>query len=216
MFVGHFAVALAAKRVTPRLSLPLLFAAVQFLDILWPLFIVAGIEHARIVPGITAASPLDLYHIPFSHSLLMSTVWSLLMAAPLVAMKRVREGLVLGGCVFSHFILDFITHRPNLPLAPGSGVRLGLGLWNFRAAETVIEAALFIAGIALYVRGTRSVRRMGSIGFGIFMAVLAIIWLGGAFGPPPPHINMVAWSIIISMPFILLWAYAVDRARVAA
>ena len=216
MFVGHFAVALAAKHATPRLSLPLLFVAVQFLDILWPIFIVLGIEHARIVPGLMAASPLDLYDIPYSHSLVTSLLWSLLFALPLWAMRRAREGLVLAACVFSHFVLDFVTHRPDLPLAPGSTTRFGLGLWNYRAAEVAIEALLFAAGIAIYVRGTTATKRMGSVGFGIFMAALAAIWLSGAFGPPPPDIKVVAWSIIVSMPIIVLLAWAVDRARTRA
>jgi hypothetical protein len=213
MFVGHFAVALVAKRATPRLSLPLLFAAVQFLDILWPVFILLGIEHARIVPGLMEASPLDLYDIPYSHSLATSILWSVLFAVPLLVVRRVREGLVLGLCVFSHFVLDFVTHRPDLPLAPGSARRFGLGLWNFRAAEVAVEALLFIAGIAVYVRGTKATKRMGTIGFAIFMVALAAIWLGGAFGPPPPDIKVVAWSIVVSMPIILLTAWAVDHAR---
>src|SRR5688572_22019291 len=101
MFVGHFAVALAAKRASPRLSLPLLFAAVQFADILWPLFILLGVEHSRIVPGITAASPLDLYDFPYSHSLLMSVVWSLLFGAWFWLKGRGRDALIVAGCVFS-------------------------------------------------------------------------------------------------------------------
>jgi hypothetical protein len=213
MFVGHFAVALVAKRATPRLSLPLLFAAVQFLDILWPVFILLGIEHARIVPGLMQASPLDLYDMPYSHSLATSILWSVLFALPLLVVRRVREGLVLAFCVFSHFILDFVTHRPDLPLAPGSARRFGLGLWNFRTAEVAVEALLFAAGIAVYVRGTTATKRMGSIGFGIFMAVLAAIWLGGAYGPAPPDIKVVAWSLVVSMPIILLTAWAVDHAR---
>lgn len=233
MFVGHFAVALAAKRVTPRLSLPLLFAAVQLLDILWPIFILLGIEHARIVPGLMAASPLDLYDIPYSHSLATSLLWSALAAAPLLALKRSREAAVMAICVFSHFILDFVTHRPDLPLAPGSDIRLGLGLWNYRALEIAVEAGLFLVGIWLYWSGTtpvvrgnaageapgpgrvpaKRIKKMGTIGFAVLMALLAIIWLGGALGPPPPDIYVVAWSIVISMPLILAWTYAIDRAR---
>ena len=229
MFVGHFAVALAAKRVTPRLSLPLLFGAVQLLDILWPLFMVLGVEHARIVPGLMAGSPLDLYDIPYSHSLVMSLVWSLLVAAPFVVMKRAREAAVLAVCVFSHFILDLITHRPDLPLAPGSNVKFGLGLWNFPAAEVAVEAAIFLAGIVVYLRATTARKRigdpssnnsnsnsnskMGTIGFAVFMLVLGAVWLAGMFGPPPHDVKMVVWSILLSMPFILLWAYAIDRAR---
>ncbi|MES1205192.1 MAG: hypothetical protein ABUS79_04570, partial [Pseudomonadota bacterium] len=189
MFVGHFAVALAAKRATPRLPLALLFAAVQFLDILWPLFIAVGVEHARIVPGITAASPLDLYDFPYSHSLIMSLSWSVMFALPWLLSKRRREGLVLAGCVFSHFVLDFVTHRPDMQLAPGAPARYGLGLWNHRPAAVAVEGGLFLAAIVLYLRGTKATGRMGTVGFAGLMVVLAAAWLSGTFGPAPPNIE---------------------------
>jgi hypothetical protein len=213
MFVGHFAVALAAKRATPRLSLPLLFGAVQFLDILWPIFVLLGVEHSRIVPGITAASPLDLYDIPYSHSLVTSLLWSALFALPLLIQRRLRDGLVLGGCVFSHFVLDVVTHRRDMPLAPGSDVRFGLGLWNFAAAEIGIEAAMFVVGLGLYLRGTKSMGRMGTIGLGALAVVLLAVWLSAMFAPPPTSIRAVCWSAVVAMPVILAWAWAVDRAR---
>lgn len=213
MFVGHFAVALAAKRVTPRLPLALLFAAVQLADILWPIFLLLGIEHSRVVPGITVASPLDLYDIPYSHSLVTSLAWSVLFALPWLLSRRFREAAVLAGCVFSHFVLDFVTHRPDLPLVPGGRARLGLGLWNHLVATLVIEAALFAAGIWLYTGATRATGRMGSVGFGIFMVVLTLVWLSGAFAPPPPDIHVVAWSAVAAVPVFLTWAWAVDRQR---
>lgn len=213
MFVGHFAVALAAKKVTPRLSLPLLFGAVQLLDILWPLFIVTGLEHARITPGFTAASPLELYDFPISHSLLMSLVWSAVLAAPFLVRRRVREGLVLAGCVFSHYVLDFVTHKPDLPLVPGGQARLGLGLWDHLAASIVVESALFLTGIIIYLRATRATGRAGTIGFAVFMVVLAAVWLSGAFAPPPPDIMTVGVSALVAIPLILMWAWFVDRRR---
>lgn len=213
MFVGHFAVALAAKKATPRLSLPLLFAAVSFLDILWPLFIVLGVEHARITPGFTAASPLDLYDFPLSHSLVTSLGWSLLFGAPFWLRRRVREGLVVAGCVFSHYVLDFVTHKPDLPLVPGGQVRLGLGLWDHLVPAIAIEGGLFLAGIFIYLRATRATGRAGTIGFALFMLVLGASWLSGVFGPPPPDIMVVGVSALIAIPLILLWAWFVDRRR---
>jgi membrane-bound metal-dependent hydrolase YbcI (DUF457 family) len=213
MFVGHFAVGFAAKRVAPRLPLALLFAAVCFLDILWPIFILTGLERSRIVPGITAASPLDLYDIPYSHSLLTSLIWSALFALPFYVGRRFREGVILSIAVFSHFVLDFVTHRPDLPLAPGSGQRLGLGLWNHRGPAVAIEAALFVGALGYYLRGTRAVGRMGTVGLGALVVVLLAAWLSGVFGPPPPSIGVVAWSALVFTPIIFVWGYAVDRAR---
>lgn len=214
MFVGHFAVALAVKRFEPRLSLPVLFAGVQFLDILWPLFIVLGIEHSRIVPGITAASPLDLYDIPYSHSLVASLIWSALFALPWWLRREARPGLWVALCVFSHFVLDWITHRPDMPLAPGVGIRVGLGLWNHLVAAILIEALMFAIGVWLYVSATRAKRpRMGSVGMWALFLFLGLGWLSGPFGPPPPGIQAVAVSALILIPIILFWARAVDRAR---
>src|SRR5262249_4990880 len=130
MFVGHFAVGLMAKRAAPRLGLPILFAAVQFLDILFPIFILIGVEHARIVPGLMAASYMVLYDIPWSHSLVFSLLWSGLFALPFILRRRWREAAVLAICVFSHFVLDVVTHRPDMPLWPGAHEKWGLGLWN--------------------------------------------------------------------------------------
>lgn len=202
-----------AKRAAPRVSLAVLFAAVSFLDILWPLFIVLGIEHAKIVPGITAASPLDLYDYPWSHSLLMSLVWSFAFAAPLFVSKRMRDGLVVAGCVFSHFVLDLVTHRPDMLLAPGTTEKYGFGLWNALVPAVLVEAALFAAGIAVYVKSTRAVGKMGSIGLWAFIFVLTASWLSGVFGPPPPGIEIVAWSALVFIPITLAWSRAIDRSR---
>jgi hypothetical protein len=213
VFVGHFAVGFMAKRAVPRVSLPVLFAAVSFLDILWPLFIVLGVEHARIVPGITAASPLDLYDYPWSHSLVMSLVWSVAFASPLFVAKRMREGLVVAGCVFSHFVLDLVTHRPDMLIAPGTTEKYGFGLWNALVPAVIVEAALFAAGVYVYVRSTQATGRWGSIGLWALVAVLGLSWLSGVFGPPPPGIAVVAWSALVFVPITLAWSWAIDRAR---
>jgi len=215
VFVGHFAVALAAKRAEPGLSLAVLFSAVQFLDILWPVFVVAGVEHSRIVAGITAASPLDLYDIPWSHGLVTSLGWSVLFAAPWWARRRFRPAMLLMGCVFSHFVLDWITHRPDLPLWPGSEHKLGLGLWSSLYASILVELALFGAGLWLYVRSTRATGRMGSLGLWAMCLVLCAAWLSGMLSPPPPSIEVVVWSALGVTPVILIWAWAVDRKREA-
>jgi membrane-bound metal-dependent hydrolase YbcI (DUF457 family) len=215
MFVGHFAVALLAKRASPRLSLPLLFTAVQFADILWPGLVLLGVEHSRIVPGITAASPLDLEDIGYSHSLVTSLAWSLLFALPFLLQRRLRDAALVGGSVFSHFVLDVVTHRPDMPLAPGSDLRWGFGLWNHVALSIAVEALLFAVGVLVYVQGTRATGRMGSFGLAALLVLLVVAWLGGVLGPPPPSIQVVAISALCTIPIVLLWSFAIDRARVA-
>jgi hypothetical protein len=214
MFVGHFAVAFAARRVESRLSLPLLVTAAAFLDILWPMFVLLGIEHSRIAPGITLVSPLDLHDVPYSHSLVTSILWSALFSLPLVVNRRIREAAVLDICVFSHFVLDWITHRPDLPLAPGSSVKFGLGLWNHLAASILIEATLFALGVWLYVSGTRATNRMGTLGLWSFVGILTVAWLSGPFGPPPPSIESVVVSALVVVPLIILWSWRIDRGRI--
>ena len=129
MFIGHFGVALAAKKVAPRTSLGTLILAAQFADLLWPILLLAGVEHVEIVPGIAKASPFDFTDYPFSHSLLMLFFWSLLVGGIYYGLRRYQLGaFVIAAGVISHWILDFIVHRPDLPLRPGGEARLGLGL----------------------------------------------------------------------------------------
>src|SRR6476646_10437956 len=131
MFIAHFGVALAAKKAAPKTSLGTLILAAQFLDFLWPAFLLLGIEHVRIVPGATTVSPLEFTDYPISHSLLMATVWAVLFGGVYYGLRRnARSALVVGTAVISHWVLDFIVHRPDLQLYPGSEVRVGLGLWN--------------------------------------------------------------------------------------
>jgi len=129
VFIGHFAAGFAAKRAAPRVSLALLMAAVAWADILWTIFLLLGWEHARISPGDTKYTPLDLYDYPWSHSLLMLLVWGALLGGIYWLLKRAATGAwIVGGCVVSHWVLDWVTHRPDMPLYPG-GPRFGLGWW---------------------------------------------------------------------------------------
>src|SRR5690349_8380809 len=136
MFIGHFGVALAAKKVTPPTSLGSLFFAAQFLDLLWPVFLLLGWEHVHIAPGITRMTPMDFYDYPLTHSLAMAAVWSLAVGAGYyVIRKNRRRAWVMGLVVASHWMLDVVVHRPDLPLWPG-GPKVGLGLWNSWLFET--------------------------------------------------------------------------------
>ncbi|HTP28804.1 MAG TPA: hypothetical protein VMK12_24480, partial [Anaeromyxobacteraceae bacterium] len=164
MFIGHFAVGLAAKRLTPRTSLGTLFAAAQLLDLVWPVLVLLGVETVQVVPGTTAFDRLDFVNYPWTHSLLMAMVWATAFALVYRQRKGSGQGVwVVGGLVLSHWVLDFVSHRPDLPLAPGA-LKVGLGLWNSVPATVVVEGVLFSVGVALYATGTRARNRAGSVG----------------------------------------------------
>ncbi|MCB9276947.1 MAG: hypothetical protein H6564_23140 [Lewinellaceae bacterium] len=215
MFIGHFAVGMGAKAAAPRVSLGTLFLAAQFVDLLWPTLLLFGIERVKIVPGITTVTPLDFQHYPITHSLLMGVVWGLLLGGVYWALQKNKRGaIVVGLCVVSHWLLDLVVHRPDLPLIPGGDAHLGLGLWNSLPATVVVEGLLFILGIWLYLRTTTAKNRVGRFAFWGLVAFLAIIYITNLFGPPPPDVKAIAWAGHLQWLFVI-WAYWVDRNRVA-
>jgi hypothetical protein len=213
MFIGHFAVAFGAKRFAPRLSLGTLFLAAQWLDLLWPTLLLLGVERVRIDPGNTAFTPLDFVAYPLSHGLLAVVVQALVFGALVrwVSGSR-RNGFVAGALVVSHWLLDLLTHRPDLPLLPGSETRVGLGLWNSVPATVVVEVGLFVVALWIYVRTTEPRDRIGSIGLGALAAFLLLIYAGNLFGPPPPDVPTIAWAGQAQW-LIVLWGYWIDRHR---
>ncbi len=216
MFIGHYAVALGTKKIAPKISLGTLFIAAQFLDLLWPLFLLLGIEHVRIEPGNTPFTPLDFYDYPLTHSLAGALLWSLVLGAVYFAIRRNRNNaLTVGAVVFSHWILDFLTHRPDLPLWFSGSFKVGLGLWNSVAGTIIVEGGIFIAGIILYLRATKAKDTIGTYGFWGLAAVLAAIYLGNIFGPPPPNVHALAVAGNALWLFVA-WAYWIDRHRTSA
>ncbi|MBZ5560854.1 MAG: metal-dependent hydrolase [Acidobacteriia bacterium] len=215
MFIGHFGVAMAAKRAAPRTSLGTLFLAAQWADLLAPILWFAGIEQVRIAPGTTRVTPLDFVSYPISHSLLMDAVWATLLAGVYWAVRRYLRGAVMVWlAVLSHWVLDFLTHRPDMPLLPGGGPRVGLGLWNSLPGTIVVEGLIFVAGIALYLRATKARDGIGRYGFWALIAVLALVYLANLFGPPPPSVRAIAWAGQ-SMWALVAWAYWIDHHRTA-
>jgi hypothetical protein len=214
MFLGHPAVALGCKRIAPETSLGTLMAAAIFLDLLWPLLLIAKIEHVAIVPGITKVTPLDFYDYPISHSFLTTCIWGLLFGAVyLFVRKNVRAALVVAFLVVSHWILDFVVHRADLPLFPiADSPKLGLGLWNSVVWTLVAELGLYAAGILIYVRTTRARDRVGSTGFWISIAFLLAIYVANLMSPPPPNAPAIAWVGLAGWLIPLLFAW-IDRHR---
>ena len=217
MFVGHTALALAAKRRYPELSLGWLYGAATFLDLLWPLFLLLGFEQVAIGSATGGFDTLTFTSYPWSHSLLMSVGWGIIAAALVRAMGfRIIHSLVLGLLVLSHWVLDFITHAPDLPLFPGSNIRVGLGLWGSIPASFIIEGLLYAAGIWLYLSGTRAKDRIGSLGLWGFLIASGALWASGPFMPPPPSPMAVAWSTMIAVPLLVAWAWWADAHRESA
>jgi membrane-bound metal-dependent hydrolase YbcI (DUF457 family) len=212
MFIGHNAVGFASKGAAPRVSLGWLMAAPMLLDLLWPILLLLGVEHVRIAPGITRFTPLDFYDYPWTHSLLMSCVWGALFAGVYVLRTRDRRAfltLFLG--VVSHWLLDFATHRPDLPLWPG-GPKVGMGLWDSPRATVIVESLLFAAGIVIYVRTTRARDRIGSFAFIAFVVFLSAIYVANMTSAPPPNARAIAWAALLTWLFPL-WAWWFDAHR---
>jgi len=208
MFVGHYGVSFAAKKADPTIPLWVLFIAVQLLDVLWAPFVLLGIEKVRIVPGFTASNPLDLYYMPYTHSLLGVLCWSALayVVCQLIPQLRgKRTGIILAAAVFSHWILDLIVHRPDLALYNRVG-KMGLGLWNYRGAAFVLEMAVLFGGASMLYR--TAMHRVRRVGFVIFLAALQVF--GTFLFPPPPSDHAAAITALIFYVVLALMAWWVD------
>ena len=213
MFIGHFAVALAAKPLAPRASLGTLAVAAQWLDLLWPTLLLLGVERVRIEPGATASNPLVFEFYPWSHSFALVLFWAGVLAAVHFAVRRqLRSALVIAALVASHWLLDALVHVPDLPLAPGATLRVGAGLWNHPAAALLLEFTLLAIGVALYARATIARDRIGRWSLVAFVAVLALIQIGNAFGDPPPSVAAIAW-VGQAQWLLVVWAVWIDRHR---
>jgi LexA-binding, inner membrane-associated putative hydrolase len=214
MFIGHYAVGFAAKKFAPKASLGPLLAAPLFADILWPIFVLLGVERVRIVPGFTALNPLDLEYMPWSHSLLMDCVWGLVFGGIYYAITKYRAaGIAIFFGVVSHWVLDWVTHRPDMPLAPGLDTKLGLGLWNSVVGTRIVESIMFIAGVWLYLRTTRARDGVGRWAWWGLVALLAVIYFMKA---QPGSVQVLVISGLVFEAATLLWAWWADRHRVVA
>ena len=185
MFIGHWAPAFvaAARPKAPRLAT--LFVAAQLVD--WAFFalLLGGVEHMRVTPGISAMNPLDLYHMPYTHSLLGSAGFALAFAGLVwIATRRTTAAVLAGAVVLSHWFLDLLVHVPDLTLA-GAPPRLGLGLWNHPAIGMPLELGLTFGALWYYAR----VVRPSSLRLGVLAAVLLALQAVNWFGPVAPEVT---------------------------
>jgi hypothetical protein len=208
LFTGHYSFSFAGKSAERRIPLWLLFLAVQWIDVMWSIFVLLGIEKVRIVPGITASNALDLYYMPYTHSLLGVLCWSALayvvcQMAP--SLRGTRTGMIMAGAVFSHWILDLVVHRPDLTLYDSVG-KMGFGLWNYRGAAFALEMAVLFGGAAMLYRTAAHRGRL--IGFAIFLAALQVF--GTFFFSPPPSDHAAAMTALGSYIVLALVAWWVE------
>lgn len=213
MFVGHYGVSFAVKKVDTSIPLWILFLAVQWLDVIWAPLVLLGVEKVRIVPGFTATNPLDLYYMPYTHSLLAAVLWSAAMAGVYHFLRRSsgKASLLVGLAVFSHWILDFVVHVRDLPLYDNAA-KVGLGLWNRPILAFGLEAVLLLGAAAIYLQRQPG-RRKSILAFSfVMLAVQAYIF----FGPPPVSSSAIAATALgaYGLFALLIWFLA-DRPRAA-
>lgn len=197
MFVGHYSASFLAKTIAPKIPLWILFLAVQLVDIFWALFILTGVEKVRLVPELPS-NPLDLYFMPYTHSLLATGFWSAVAFVLVYFTPKIRLSLkasfIIACAVFSHWVLDFLVHRPDLLVV--SEMKVGLGLWNFPILAFLLEVFLLAVAILLYIRiSCPQEHKRKVLLFGI---VMIGIQFSTSFGPVPPFIPMISSAVLIS------------------
>lgn len=214
MFIGHFAIAFGAKKYAPDVSLGILFLACQLADLIWPNLVLSGIELVAIEPGNTAMTPLNFLHYPWSHSLLALLLWSVIFALIYAMLRRagMRAAIIIALVALSHWVLDVVTHRPDMPITLSDATRIGFGLWNFPLPAVALELTLFAGGIWLYLRQTCAINRKGSIGLWALVGFLLVVYTANILGPPPPSVAAVGWSAQ-ALWLLVAWGFWVDRNR---
>jgi len=214
MLVGHVAAGMVGKRAAPRVSLGTLVLAAVLCDLLWGAFVLAGVEHIIIRPGRGAANYLDAVATSLSHGLATTVLWAALFAGVWFLRRRdTRVALILFALVLSHWVLDFISHGPDMALAPGVRTRVGLGLWNSIPATVAFEGGFWLIAVIVYTRATQPRTRLTAFAFWIFIGLLTLVWYNNIAGPPPASPRAAAMGSLILFSVIVAWAYWMNAAR---
>ena len=213
MFLGHVALGMAAKRPVPRVSLAVLIVAAQFADVVWPLLVAIGVEQVAIEPGNTRVTPLNFISYPYSHSLMTLALWAIAFAC-VFGLRRGRGAVpILAALVVSHWVLDVITHRPDIPILANDRTKIGLGLWNSVLGTMLVEFGMYGIGLWIYLRSTRPLDGVGRWGFAALVAFLPVVYLANVFGPPPPTVTALWIAACAGAMVLTVWAWWADRHR---
>jgi len=215
MFLGHVALGMAAKRTVPRVSLAVLILAAQFADVVWPLLVALGIEQVAIDPGNTRVTPLNFISYPYSHSLMTLALWALAFGYAFGWTRGRRAVAILAALVVSHWVLDVITHRPDMPILANDRTKIGFGLWNSIPGTMLVEFGMYGIGLWIYLRSTKPLDRAGRWGFAALVAFLPVVYLANVFGPPPPTVSALWIAAFAGAVVLTVWAWWADRHRTA-
>ena len=187
--------------------------AASFADVLWPLLLLLGLEKVAIEPGNTKFTPLSFISYPWSHSLVMLCIWGALLGGFYFAIRKdLRAALLVGALVVSHWALDWISHRPDMPLTTEGSDKYGLSLWNNVPATLIVESIMFGAGVWIYLTFTRARNKVGSIGMWAYAAFYVVAYVANALGPPPPSVNAIAITCLVGS-LTAFWAHWADKNR---
>ena len=212
MFIGHFGLGMAGKKYMPEVSLGVLFLSVQLVDLLWPFFLLMGLEEVIIEPGFTAVNPFNMVNYPITHSLLGGLLWGIAFGGIYYFIKRSKRiGLFLAGGVISHWFLDLLMHKPDLAIYPG-GAKYGFGIWDSVPLTVAIELLFFAGGIYLYLKATKANDKAGIWSFWGLVVFLTVASFGSIYGPPPDSPETLAYSAL-SMWLMILWGFGIDKHR---
>lgn len=215
MFLGHFGVGFAGKKFSKSASLGTYFMAAQWIDLLWPILLLLGIEKVKIEPGISNVTPLNFNYYPFTHSLAAAIIWGVIFGVIYFLIKKnAKTSIILGVFVVSHWVLDFLVHIPDLPIFPGSELKVGLGLWNSFTATIILEGLIFGVGVYLYYKSTKSKNKTGIYSLIGLIIFLILIYISNLFGPPPDSVKAIG-IVGNAQWLIILWGYWIDKNRMA-
>jgi membrane-bound metal-dependent hydrolase YbcI (DUF457 family) len=215
MFLGHYGLALGVKKAAPQISLVTLFVAVEFVDILWPFFLLFDVEQMKVHPGITEVTPFEFVHYPYTHSLVMGVVWGLAAGLGYWFFKKdTKSAVIVGLAVLSHWFLDLVVHTADLPLTITGSEKFGFGLWNSLSMTLLVEGIIFFAGVYMYATSTKALNNKGKWGLWSLVAFFVTANLYNMFGPPPEDSIMVLFiSFLVLQVIVLSLAYLTDKNR---
>ncbi|MCW9066606.1 MAG: hypothetical protein OQJ78_09945 [Ignavibacteriaceae bacterium] len=213
MFIGHYGAGFAGKKFSKSASLGTYFMAAQWVDLIWPILILLGIEKVEIEPGISSVTPLNFSYYPFTHSLAGVLVWAILFGTIYYYIKKnYKTSIILGLLVLSHWFLDLLVHIPDLPIFPGAGIKVGFGLWNSFAATLIVEGLVFAACLYFYLKTTKSKNKIGTFALWGLVVFLVAIYISNLLGPPPPSAEAIG-LVGNSQWLIILWGYWINKNR---